>query len=329
MTDNVPALVSYVDKQQHYRFVNQRYEQAYGVPRMQFIGKHVQEMLGPEGYAAAESHIAAALAGDGVSYEERFNYPDVGPRWMTIDYVPDIDDAGEVQGFIGLISDITARKQAEEALKASEEKFRAVIEQSPVSIQIHGLDGKLLLSNAAYAKLYALNDETLKELYAKYDVRTDVQAETLGLLPFIERAYSGEEVLFPPYEYDGIDTLKTLDFENPVSRKCWVQTRGFALKDNGGSVTSVVFMSEDITARKKAESQREAALMALRESEDKLRAVYQALPVATYTWQRKGDDFILVDYNHMADRATEGKIADLIGVESERARTTTGQRSHR
>jgi signal transduction histidine kinase len=145
-----------------------------------------------------------------------------------------------------------ARMRAQQALSKSEEKFRAVIEQSPISIQIHGLDGKLIQSNPAYAKLYALNEQTLAELYEKYNVRKDEQAETLGLMPFIEKAYAGEDVIFPPYEYDGIDTLKTLNFKNPISRKCWVQTHGSPIKDEGGNVTSVLFISEDISERVQA-----------------------------------------------------------------------------
>jgi len=86
--DNVPAQVSYVDKNQRYRFVNQSYEEAYGIPPSEFVGKPVLEILGPQGYAAAEPHIAAALAGEGLSYEHIFRYSDIGPRWMTIDYVP-------------------------------------------------------------------------------------------------------------------------------------------------------------------------------------------------------------------------------------------------
>jgi PAS domain S-box-containing protein len=165
-----------------------------------------------------------------------------------------------------VVRDITARKQAEEALKESEERFRGLMEQSPVSIQIHSPEGSLTQSNAAYARLYALNQETLGELYDKYNVLQDEQAKRLGVMPFIKKAFAGEEVVFPPYEYDGIDTLKALDFDNPISRKCWVQTHGFPLKDKDGGVTSVVFLSEDITEQKRAEDalkQREAILEAL------------------------------------------------------------------
>ena len=84
MIDHVPALISYVDRHRRYRFVNQRYEQAHGVSRSELAGKHVQEILGPKGYAAAEQHIATALAGDTVSYEDVFEYPGMGRRWMSV-----------------------------------------------------------------------------------------------------------------------------------------------------------------------------------------------------------------------------------------------------
>ena len=172
-----------------------------------------------------------------------------------------------------IIRDITERKQAEAALSKIEENFRAVIEQSPVSIQIHGLDGKLLQSNPAYAALYALNEQALAELYEKYNLLQDEQAERLGVMPFIEKAYAGEEVAFPPYEYDGIDTLQTLDFKNPISRKCWVQTLGFPLRDEQSNVTSVVFMSEDITERKQAEA-------ALQATEEQFRQLMEQSPMS-------------------------------------------------
>ena len=141
----------------------------------------------------------------------------------------------ETIGTISFGIDITSI-EAEEALKESEKRFRNLMEQTPVSIQIHSPAGTLVQSNAAYARLYALNEETLAELYDKYNVLQDEQAKKLGVMPFIEKAFEGEEVVFPAYEYDGVDTLKTLDFNKPISRKCWVQTHGFPLRDKNGTL---------------------------------------------------------------------------------------------
>ena len=181
-------------------------------------------------------------------------------------------EAGQAVSLTSMVRNIADRKRLEDALQASEKHFRSLMEQSPVSIQIHGLDGNLLLSNAAFCRLYALNEEALQHLYENYNVLQDVQARELGVMPFIEQAYRGEDVLFPPYHYDGVDTLKTLELDNPVSRQCWVQTRGFPLKDEHGSITSVVFISEDITEQRNATEK-------LSRSERRFRATFEQAAV--------------------------------------------------
>lgn len=60
-------------------------------------------------------------------------------------------------------------------------------------------------------------------------------------------------------------------------------------------------------------SQRKAVTEALREREATLQALYQALPIPTYTWIRIGYDFVLKDFNKAAENMTYGKIADLLG----------------
>ncbi len=56
-----------------------------------------------------------------------------------------------------------------------------------------------------------------------------------------------------------------------------------------------------------------AQLFELRRSESRLRAQYESIPIPTYTWQKHGEDFILIDYNDMAMAATYGKISEYLG----------------
>ena len=224
------------------KYVNPAWERTLGYTQEELLSRPFLDFIHPDDHARNDAEVEALAAGnDTVDFENRYICKDGSVLTISWTATPLLED--QVMYCIG--RDITNRKEAERALRESEEKFRAVIDQSPVSIQIHGLDGKLLQSNPAYAKLYALNDETLKELYEKYNIRADAQAEALGTSSYIEKVYLGEEVLFPRYEYNGIDTLKTLDFTNPVSRKCYVRTLGFPMKDESGNITSVVFMSED------------------------------------------------------------------------------------
>lgn len=61
-------------------------------------------------------------------------------------------------------------------------------------------------------------------------------------------------------------------------------------------------------------SDRVAMEQALRSSEAKFRAQFMGLPIPLYTWQKRGDDFVLIDHNDAANRVTYGKMADFVGM---------------
>jgi len=66
-------------------------------------------------------------------------------------------------------------------------------------------------------------------------------------------------------------------------------------------------LEEEIAERKKVEA-------ALRQSEEQLRTQFKGSPIPTYTWQKKGEDFVLINYNDSAEKMTQGKIPDYMGI---------------
>ncbi len=62
----------------------------------------------------------------------------------------------------------------------------------------------------------------------------------------------------------------------------------------------------DITERKRAEEN-------FRSKEERFRALYQGSPTPTFTWQRQGDDFVLIDHNLAADEVTQGLVKQYLG----------------
>jgi PAS domain S-box-containing protein len=153
LADNVPALFSYLDTSGRYRFVNKRYEEWFGIPRTEIIGRHYRQVLGEAAYERIRDHVERALLGQQVRFEDALPYRNGGTRWVNADYVPDTDDRGKVKGFFALVTDITDCKRAEEALRESEERFRRLAEASFEGIAIHD-KGKILDANQTLATMF-------------------------------------------------------------------------------------------------------------------------------------------------------------------------------
>lgn len=124
LADNVPALFSYIDRSQRYRFVNRQYEELFKRHNEQILGSTVQDLLGPEGYAVVKPYLDAALGGQEVSFEYRLPFPDASARWFSAQYMPDRDEQGHVIGIFALLSDVSTLKRSEQELQEKERQLR-------------------------------------------------------------------------------------------------------------------------------------------------------------------------------------------------------------
>jgi two-component system NtrC family sensor kinase len=117
ITDTVPALIGYVDVEQHLRFVNQQYATWFLRPLGDILGKSLRELVGEATYRLYLPHIQAVLSGQRVSFEHEEPLPQGKTRWGHVHLVPDLREAGNVRGFFVLVQNITALKQAEEQVR--------------------------------------------------------------------------------------------------------------------------------------------------------------------------------------------------------------------
>ncbi|HVL34371.1 MAG TPA: PAS domain-containing protein, partial [Burkholderiales bacterium] len=85
MANNVPALISYIDRGQRYRFSNRTYDDWFGIPQERMYGRTVAEVFGDAAYARIRQHFERVLAGEAVQFELN---TDEGGRTLQVSCVP-------------------------------------------------------------------------------------------------------------------------------------------------------------------------------------------------------------------------------------------------
>ena len=157
LADLVPSMLAYWDKDLRCRFANRAYERWFGVDADALIGSTLRDLLGPALFALNEPHVRAALDGVPQMFERLVPGPDGVGRHSLAHYLPDVVD-GEVRGFVVQVTEITALKDVEAALKESELRFRTLSESSPSGIYFADAQGRRSYTNARWQEIYGLDN---------------------------------------------------------------------------------------------------------------------------------------------------------------------------
>ena len=120
VANNVPALISYVDREHRYRFSNRTYDDWFGIAHEAMQGRTVAEVFGEEAYGRMRQNLERCLAGEAVEFE--FATAEGGRRrTLQVACVPHFSAGGrsedEVLGFYMLANDVTQLKRAQEDLR--------------------------------------------------------------------------------------------------------------------------------------------------------------------------------------------------------------------
>ena len=161
ITDNLPALVSYVDTEERYRFHNRAYEQWLQLTPGEIAGRTVREVWGEERYALLKPNVERALRGEYVSHEYTLVQSGVERRVLAT-YVPDLDPSGRARGFFVLGSDITQLADAQNELSRQRARLEAALDGSSAALWDTDLrTGRVYLSEAWADIVHAPRGDTV------------------------------------------------------------------------------------------------------------------------------------------------------------------------
>ena len=237
MTDNLPALISYIDKEQRYRFANAFYQTLLGLDPEEMIGKTILETFGEKNYKYIAGGVEKALQGEHVHFE-RHQLSNGMLSHLAIDYIPDITPDGTVAGLYVMGLDITDRKMAELQQAQTEERLRTIADHLPAQIAFIDAQERYLFVNSSLAKVAGCAPE---EMLGK-TMREVRSAELYQFLaPYVALTLSGEKVTFQGQQkWRG----KLHHYEST-----FVPARA-----TDGSISGFYAMTSDITERKRIEA---------------------------------------------------------------------------
>jgi len=115
VTDNVPAFISYIDRERRYRFANASYYDFFGLAPQSIIGETMRDIHGEVLYQRIKPKLDEALGGMPVHFEQADDGPR-GRRTYNVTYLPDYADDHQVRGVYAMGQDITEQKALEEKL---------------------------------------------------------------------------------------------------------------------------------------------------------------------------------------------------------------------
>lgn len=241
--DHVPSMIGYWDREQRNIFGNQAYYTWFGISPKQMHGRHLREVIGDERYQLNLPYITGALRGEVQIFERAIPTPDgLRVRHSLANYIPDIQD-GEVQGFFVVVSDISVVKEAEIALRHSEERYRTVLQDQTELISRLRADGTYIFVNKVFCRFFGKQEDELighKWYPEAFSEDMDRVTEELALLSSINPLVVIENRV---YGGDG--------------RVYWMEFTNHGIFDGAGQLVEIQSIGRDITKRRQAEEMRD------------------------------------------------------------------------
>jgi len=251
---SVAECVSITDLNDNVLFVNNAFSKTYGYTENEILGKNINIVRSPNSSPeAARGILAETLAGgwSGELLNRTKDGRDI-PVALSTSFVR--DDHGQVIALVGIATDISERKRAEDKLHESEQRYNALFERSLDLVYVCDFEGNFIDANDAALNLLGYKKEEIGSL-------NFASLLTEDQLPLAFK--TTQEIRETGIQKDMVEfKLRCRD-----GQEIYVESIGSAILSNGISV-AIQSIARNITERKQAEEK-------LSRSEEKYRAIFE------------------------------------------------------
>lgn len=280
VTDRKRAEEALIESAQHYRrivetategiwildaenrttFVNARMAEMLGYIESEMIGQPVFKFMDEESVALAKAKLQRRHRGTPGQEDFKFRRKDGSYLWTIVSSNPIFDGGGRYTGSLGMVTDITRRKLAEEKLRAANRELEItsrIVNNSPDMISVVDRHYTYRKVNPMYGEVFQkpsseIEGHAIGEFLGRRVFRESIR-------PLIDRAFNGELIRFERW------------FDFPIGRRYMV-VRYFPLPGEAGTEL-VMIVARDVTERKRGEGERQRLLDESQRRASELQAV--------------------------------------------------------
>jgi PAS domain S-box-containing protein len=269
--DNAPLGIAIVDYEGYCQESNAAFQQMLGYSATELRMVHINAFTHPEDIANERMYLDAINAGRRMSYaiEKRYIRKDGSVIWVRLQSSLARDAHSGLTFSFGIVEDITERKLFEQALQASEARFRNLFAVIPVGIAVADHNNYCYLTNPAFQQMLGYSAEELAGMTYAAFTHPDDQIHEYEI---VQQFYAGKRASY---------AMETR-YICKDGRMIWVQLHAMGASGMLPPPAVGFAVAIDITERKQIEQQ-------LRRSRDLLRTLFDGLPEPLLLVNRDAD----------------------------------------
>jgi PAS domain S-box-containing protein len=253
--------VWFIDADNITTFVNQNMADMLGYTEAEMRGKSLFEFMDQQWQKPAAHHVERCRQGLAEQHDFKFQRQDGTALWVIINTCPLFEKSGQYTGAFGMVTDITERKQMEEALRRSEERFELAMRGANDGVWDWNIETHEIYLSPRWKQILG---------FAEYEFNSHKAEDALNRLHPDDRPRTMAAIntyldkKTPAYEHH-------FRLQHKDGHYVWILARGTAVWNEQGKAVRFVGTHRDLTAQKQTEEE-------LRQQQEFLRLVIDTVP---------------------------------------------------